>query len=288
VLGPPRNPDLLSDEDPQGREAFPNDGLHSLTFAAAVASAVSGVPDGRLSPFSQRFCVPRDAAFNGGEPFFALRYGTDVQGMDDTNEKEVLPNAPWRRIDDEWLYSAEMLALKLNAGINNTSLVLAFELPTSKKVLFFAGDAQRGNWISWKDVTWADGAKTITARSLLGRAVLYKVGHHGSHNATLAGTETDTYANLSWMATGAAAGEFTAMITAVNEWALTKNDPPWRHPLPSIKAALRTKAQGRVFQTDVDSPEKPAPELVSDTSWQAFLARTTLTKMYFDYTVLDT
>ena len=80
---------------------------------------------------------------------------------------EVPPNAAWRRIDDEWLYSAESLALKLNTGINNTSLVLAFELPASKKVLFFAGDAQRGNWVSWADLKWTDGDETITARDLL-------------------------------------------------------------------------------------------------------------------------
>ena len=92
--------------------------------------------------------------------------------------------------------------------------------------------------------------QTITARDILARTVLYKVGHHGSHNATLAGKPDDEYPNLSWMGRDAFAGEFTAMITAVTEWALTKNNPPWRHPLPSIKEALEQKAQGRVFQTD--------------------------------------
>jgi hypothetical protein len=285
VLGPPRDPDLLSDEDPIDSEAFPDDSLHGLTYAAAVAS-VDAAPDGRFAPFNQRFCVPRAAALAGGEPFFSAHYGLGPDGTDDSDEIEVPPNAPWRRLDDEWLYSAEMLALKLNKGINNTSLVLAFELPNSKKVLLFAGDAQRGNWLSWKGVKWTDGAKAITARDLLGRAVLYKVGHHGSHNATLAGRESDDYANLSWMATGAAAGEFTAMITAVNDWALTKNNPPWRHPLPSIKKALVSKAQGRVFQTDMVQLEKP--ENVSDASWQAFLDRTEFEQMYFDYTILDT
>ncbi len=48
------------------------------------------------------------------------------------------------------------------------------------------------------------------------------------------------------------------MITAVNEWALTKNNPPRRHPLPSIRKALEEKASGRVFQTDQTSLVKKA------------------------------
>ncbi len=57
------------------------------------------------------------------------------------------------------------MALKLNTGINNTSLVVAFELPKSKKVLFFAADAQRGNWISWKDVEFENGSEKSPPRS---------------------------------------------------------------------------------------------------------------------------
>ena len=84
-------------------------------------------------------------------------------------------------------------------GINNTSLVLAFELPESNKVLLFVGDAQRGNWRSWTEGGWQDGEKTITVRDLMSRTVLYKVGHHGSHGATLLGTEQDDDPNLSWL-----------------------------------------------------------------------------------------
>ena len=80
---------------------------------------------------------------------------------------------------------------------NNTSVAIAFELPKTKKVLFFAADAQRGNWVSWKDVTFEDGSLTVTV--LLARAVLYKAGHRGSHNATLAGSVDDQYPNLAWM-----------------------------------------------------------------------------------------
>jgi beta-lactamase superfamily II metal-dependent hydrolase len=279
ILGPPEHADLIADEDPHEGEGFPQG--NPFSFAGAVQST----PGTATSPFRRHFFVPLTFAFDGANPFFVDRYGTGPGPVDDSNGIEVPPNAPWRRIDDEWLYSAETLALKLNTGINNTSLVVAFELPASKKVLFFAGDAQRGNWVSWKDVTFDDGGQTVTAKDLLGRTVLYKVGHHGSHNATLFGTAADEHPNLAWMGQGAAASEFTAMITAVNEWATTKNDPPWVHPLPSIRKALLRKAQGRVFQTDHNEPEQPTD--LSDGEWRKFTDRSVFDPLYFDWTVLD-
>ena len=279
ILGPPESAELISDEDPRGEEGFPRD--HSFSFADAART-----PEGaRVSPFRRQHCVPIKDALDDGGSFFSQHYGQAAAGQDDTHGAQVTGNAPFRRIDDEWLYSAETLALKLNQGINNTSLVVAFELPNSKKVLFFAADAQRGNWFSWKDVTFQDGNETVDARDLLSRTVLYKVGHHGSHNATLAGKASDTYANLAWMGQGAHAAEFTAMITAVNEWAMTKNNPPWVHPLPSIKTALRRKAQGRVLQTDENKPRKPAS--VSAGEWKRFTDRLVLNDLYFDLTIED-
>jgi hypothetical protein len=82
-----------------------------------------------------------------------------------------------------------------------------------------------------------------------------------------------------------AAAEFTAMITAVNHWATTKNSPPWVHPLPSIKEALLRKAQGRVLQTDEDRPKKP--DTMTDAEWQKFTDRTVFEDLYFDWQVLD-
>ena len=285
VLGPPRSADLLGSEDPIDKEGFPGHGSnsHNLSFAAAVQSGKNE----RTAPFSEQFRVPvKDAFFKRTYAgFFTDHYGKKDEGILDADMTEVLPNASWRRIDDEWLYAADSLALKLNRGINNTSLVLAFELPKTKKILLFVGDAQRGNWISWDDYIWQDGDKKIDARDILSRTVLYKVGHHGSHNATLNGKVDDDYPNLSWLGRGKAASEFTAMVTAVNKWALTKNTPPWRHPLPSIKNALLQKAQGRVFQTDEDRLENVQDIDAED--WEEFLSRSNFTKLYFDYTILD-
>jgi hypothetical protein len=150
-------------------------------------------------------------------------------------------------------------------------------------VLLFAADAQRGNWISWSRKSFKDGDVTITARDLLSRTVLYKVGHHGSHNATLNGLSTDETANLAWMAHGDSAREFCAMITAVREWAETQKG--WDHPLKAIKDALLKKAGGRVFQTDTDFAHMNKSANGSAVEWDAFANRTRGTRLYFDYQI---
>lgn len=280
VLGPPEDEDLIGDEDPHGDEAFPRE--HSFSFSEAARQTAAE----RISPFRRHYSAPAAGALADPQLFFSQRYGASEAAHDDqTDGVEVAANPAWRRIDADWLFSAEMLAIKLNAGVNNTSLAIAFELPLSKKVLFFAADAQRGNWLSWKDVRFQDGGSTIDARHLLARTVLYKVGHHGSHNATLSGTIDDDHPNLAWMAHGPHADEFVAMITAVNEWATSKNNPPWIHPLPSIKAALLKKAQGRVLQTDEDGPRKPTG--VSAGKWKQFTDRLVVNDLFFDLTIRD-
>jgi hypothetical protein len=162
-------------------------------------------------------------------------------------------------------------------------LVLAFELSPRGKVLLFVGDAQAGNWRSWSEDTFDDEGREVTTEDLLGRTVLYKVGHHGSHNATLKGKAGTHEASLAIMAQGKYAPEFVAMITAVEAWAHQKPKPDWNHPLPAIKQALLKKAGGRVLQTDTSLPDKPFGDGAS--SWQAFLDRVRETPLYFDLIV---
>jgi beta-lactamase superfamily II metal-dependent hydrolase len=64
-------------------------------------------------------------------------------------------------------------AAKLDWSVNNTSLMLMFEI--GKNFLLFPGDAQWGNWGQALNSDW---------RELLEKTTFYKVGHHGSHNAT--------------------------------------------------------------------------------------------------------
>src|SRR5207248_3096834 len=101
-----------------------------------------------------------------GQGFFAAQYGFDDADLD-----------AWRRIDTDWLNLSEGLALALTGHVNNTSLVLAFELGEGGPVLLFPGDAQAGSWLSWSDLTWElkDGSRerTVTGADLLRRTVFY-------------------------------------------------------------------------------------------------------------------
>ena len=275
VLGPPSEEKKILDVDPEGIEEFHAFGASHALSTDAGDSIVA------RSPFHQALGVPLDSAATDPDlgNFFLDRYG--VPAAPGTlpafpkNLSEIAANDASRRIDGEWLQSALQIAIERNNATNNTSLVLAFELGKGGKVLLFAADAQRGNWISWKDGTWKDGDQTITAKDLLGRTVVYKVGHHGSHNATLNGKATDPHPNLAWMGQGNHAREFTALITAVRAWALEQDG--WNHPLPAIKDALVKKCSGRVLQTDTHLEDTPA--IRTD---PAFAKRTRGTPLYFD------
>jgi hypothetical protein len=148
------------------------------TFALASALLGSG-PDGdehfdRYCPFDPTRQLGWDDALE--MPFFWEHYTAP---------------ADWRRVDFDWLEAASDLALRAGGFTNNASLVLAFELPGSKRVLLFAGDAQVGNWLSWHKIRqWqpldrGQRRRKANINRLLGRAAFYKVAHHGSHNATL-------------------------------------------------------------------------------------------------------
>lgn len=80
-------------------------------------------------------------------------------------------------------------AVKIENFLNNQSLVVLFEFDGKK--LLFAGDAQGGNWEYWlfqtsepvKDPTKA-GDLVEASKEILQTIDFYKVGHHGSTNAT--------------------------------------------------------------------------------------------------------
>jgi hypothetical protein len=110
-------------------------------------------------------------------------YGLDEQGMIDPDKLQPF-GEHWRipegMLDDA--YRADLvkscavplqaLALSVDNYLNNTSLSLLLQY--RGKTLLFPGDAQWGNWQSWQN-EW---------ESLLADIDFYKVGHHGSHNAT--------------------------------------------------------------------------------------------------------
>jgi beta-lactamase superfamily II metal-dependent hydrolase len=66
------------------------------------------------------------------------------------------------------------VAVALDKAVNGTSLMLVVSV--GKAQLLFPGDAQWG--------TWSAALEIPEWQALLKRTAFYKVGHHGSHNAT--------------------------------------------------------------------------------------------------------
>jgi len=187
VLGPPKADKWIKMEQSTS-ELYPElTALDASSAFAAGALAAAGTEalagdERELYQSSLLFDAPftistQDTQKEPYGPFFRSAYGF-------SGRKGHGP--AWRRIDTDWLAAAEQLALALNKKTNNTSLVLAIELPGSapRPVLLFAADAQVGNGLSWYEHSWpGEGpqGETVTVIDLLKRTVLYKVGHHGSH-----------------------------------------------------------------------------------------------------------
>jgi hypothetical protein len=94
--------------------------------------------------------------------------------------KNAPPEARWFRDRLQRLRGAQVLEIvrSLDDQMNNTSVILLFEVGGKK--LLFPGDAQIENW-SYALEDAPDAKKT---RALLSSVDFYKVGHHGSLNAT--------------------------------------------------------------------------------------------------------
>lgn len=107
-----------------------------------------------------------------------------VNGLSDGQARPrgrtVPPEARWFRDKLERLRGEQLLQIvrTLDDQMNNTSLILLFEVFGKK--LLFPGDAQIENW-SYALEDAPDAART---RALLAGVDIYKVGHHGSLNAT--------------------------------------------------------------------------------------------------------
>lgn len=105
---------------------------------------------------------------------------TGVAWGDKGKSHRVPPEARWFRDQLERLNGQQLLEIvrTLDQQMNNTSLILLFEVFGKK--LLFPGDAQIENW------TYAleDAPTAAKTRALLAEVDLYKVGHHGSLNAT--------------------------------------------------------------------------------------------------------
>jgi len=219
-----------------GDPLAPFDGSAGVPLSQVLANKVETGPGSRIS--------------REDVEFLSRHYAGPAPLLEEPGKDSPTEHQEWRRIDKEWLGLASELALQLDSRTNNTSLVLAVEIVATGKVLLFAADAQVGNWKSWKDVQFAkDGnAPAVTGAELMKRTVFYKVGHHGSRNATLAegGLELMTDPDL---------------IAFIPTDEVMAKKVRWSDiPATGLLTRLEAKTHGRIIQSDRDWLQKEGVE----------------------------
>lgn len=159
------------------------------------------------------------------------------------------PNYP---VETRWLVyraramqSEQLLSIvtMLDKVMNNTSVILVFEV--GNKRLLFPGDAQLENWLYALDGT------DNKYKALLQKIDLYKVGHHGSWNATPKKL-WDLFNKKS--ATAGPARLKTLMSTLENVF-------HEEHEVPREKLVTALRSQSDLFSTQ----QIPAGKFFSDT-----------------------
>lgn len=144
ILGPPRDEDALASMDPPKGGAY-----------LALGSNDESGPAIENCAFRPKWRLDR-AAFDKAHP-----------------QSTFVPQDQ-KKIDDLAQEPDGSFAAAIDRAVNNTSLVILIEV--GNQWLLFPGDAQ---WGSWNSALSNDQCK-----SLMKRTTFYKVGHHGSENAT--------------------------------------------------------------------------------------------------------
>ncbi len=180
----------------------------------------------------------------GGERALrAMRIAPIEPGSRSVRERSVPAEARWFRDRISSLSADELLEIvrMLDDQMNNTSLILLLE--AGKKKLLFPGDAQIENWsYALQD---SPGAKQTL--SLLKEVDLYKVGHHGSRNAT---PKKLLWENFSKRGTG----RMQALLSTM----------PGKHGTPAKKTEVPRKTLLEALETEtrlVNTHEFAAGEL---------------------------
>lgn len=144
VLGPPRDEAAMSVMQPPPEEVY-------LRLAASGAAE----PATAVGAFRTSWRVER--------PVFETRQAASTFNAADQRQVNRLAEEP----DGE-------LAAAIDRAVNNTSLILMIE--AGGQWLLFPGDAQWGAWNA--------ALREPRCRALLEKTTVYKIGHHGSENAT--------------------------------------------------------------------------------------------------------
>jgi hypothetical protein len=267
VLGPPHDEQKIKSyndkkSDPQTYHMAELSLVAQTEFLVAALDDATAQASGLAKcPFDERHQIAKDS---------------DPQRYDPLSKRWLEgPANEWRAITLDWLRAMTGLALALDNATNNTSLAVAIELGPGGKVLLFPADAQVGNWLSWRDQSWKDAnGRDVTVEDLLARTVLYKVGHHSSHNATLRQRGLELMTN----------DDLIALVPLDKATAIKKK---WPMPWPKLRTALLASTKGRMLQVDDKAlPDKMGvPTGTNAAVWKKFQGTVSGSEMFFEITI---
>ena len=191
ILGPPKSEDFLKKMRAPKAEQW--------TKAAADGGGEGGDLD---LPFDARWEDPDEGSYWSDEPSAVFR----------NEERELFRSKMGDALD---------IAFAMEDAVNNSSLALLFLF--GNHGLLMPGDAQWGSWKYWLERDVAD--------DILARTTVYKVGHHGSHNATPRSI-------------------VDRLMSSVTVLVPTQGTPFPTIPEPKLMAALNERSGDRVVRSD--------------------------------------
>lgn len=202
VLGPSRDPEVIRDMEPEDDETF----KHLLESASGQ--------NGK-----------RDLPFHTDWTLSPKRFNSVAKHL-------ALPKTEMKKLREMAQTDAFAIAVALEKAVNGTSLMLMLQIGDA--YMLFPGDAQWGTWnAAIQDEQW---------NALLQKTTFYKVGHHGSHNATPETFVREILGNkfAAMVCTGPASNEHFGDI-----------------PLVELLKQLRKKSK-KVVRSDIEDVPDPA------------------------------
>jgi beta-lactamase superfamily II metal-dependent hydrolase len=204
LMGPSRNPGIIRDMDPPAGAGY----LRRLDAASAT-------DNGAPQPFHSDWAMSRGEF----ESLFGISPTEPAPQPLDLSERDM------EEIRKTSAGEELAIAVALEKAVNGTSLMLMFQI--GRAHLLFPGDAQWGTWqAAMADPEW---------REMLGKTVFYKIGHHGSHNAT--------------------PKDFVEQIIGDDFWAMASTHlvKQWPQiPKKPLMKALAARKHARVVRSDED------------------------------------
>src|SRR5262245_3180278 len=249
--------------------------LMDLTQGVGQYLDASGSPSTTktaILPFGPEFIVGPDAY-----PTTAFReWAPRVPGKP-PDLKERYAQALEKAVKSSTPNALLMAARKLDGILNNQSLVVLFTW--RGKQLLFAGDAQAGNWLYWlydlEKPTKKPSEEQLgeEGRAILSSLAFYKMGHHGSTNATPIA------------AVGAMGQDFVTMCsTQEDTFGTVDNDSEVpRIPLMRALAKKSLVIRSDQYPARIGDKELPAETTASTTREKPKVGKLEVHDFYVDY-----